>query len=164
REGRALGALRHPNLLDVIDVDQHPELGPYLVVELLSGQSLEDLIWKGGRLPQATAASICDQLLAALEAAHAIRIIHRDVKPANVNVDGPLDRPRVKLIDFGVARPEHEDQLTRPGMIIGTPLYMAPEQLDGTSPIDHRIDLYGAACTLYTMLAGRQPFQDAQID
>jgi len=142
REARATARLAHPNIVGVHDVD--PEAG-WLVMDLIEGASLKDL----GRLPPASVRAIADQVLRALDAAHAAGVIHRDVKPSNVIVD---DAGKATLVDFGVARLV-DAEMTRTGETIGTPAYMAPEQLRGAA-VDERSDLYGLGATLYELVTG----------
>jgi tetratricopeptide (TPR) repeat protein/predicted Ser/Thr protein kinase len=147
REAQAAARLAHPNIVTVHDVD--PEAG-WLVMELIEGVSLRDLA-EQGRVPPATLRSIADQILAALDAAHAAGIIHRDVKPSNIIVGSA---GKVTLVDFGVARLVYAD-LTRTGENVGTPAYMAPEQVRGRA-VDARTDLYGLGATLYEQVMGER--------
>ena len=133
----------------------------FLVMELLEGQPLSEKLQAGPVLPH-DALSLLLPVLEALEALHARDIVHRDLKPSNVFVTGY----GVKLLDFGLARPVAGDvaatapDLTLAGQVVGTPAYMAPEQLDG-SPVDVRADLFAAGVLLFEMVAGRSPFAAA---
>ena len=147
REARAAARLLHPNIAVVHDVD--PEAG-WLVMELVEGESLRDRA-EQGRLSPALVARIAAQVLAALECAHAAGVIHRDIKPSNIMI-GADDR--VKLVDFGVARLVDVD-VTRTGDQVGTPAYMAPEQVRGAA-IDARTDLYSLGATLYELAVGER--------
>jgi tRNA A-37 threonylcarbamoyl transferase component Bud32/tetratricopeptide (TPR) repeat protein len=147
REARAAARLLHPNIAVVHDVD--PEAG-WLVMELVEGESLRDRMEKG-RLEPALVARVAAQVLAALECAHAAGVIHRDIKPSNIMI-GADDR--VKLVDFGVARLVDVD-VTRTGDQVGTPAYMAPEQVRGAA-IDARTDLYSLGATLYELVVGER--------
>lgn len=151
REARAIAQLNHPNILDVYDVgDDQGE--PFIVMELIEGQSLYD------HPPRDLEAiiGITRQICAALEHAHAHGIVHRDLKPGNVLV---TSQGQVKLTDFGLARLTFASNLTSGQTLIGTPLYMAPEQALGQE-IDGRADLYALGVMLYEWTTGRYPFND----
>jgi serine/threonine-protein kinase len=153
REAQAAASLSHPNIVVVHDVGEQGGLY-YIVMEFLEGQTLKDLIQREGALSPVRAARILEQVAAALDYAHQRGFVHRDIKPANIFV-GPDDR--VKLTDFGIAKAVSEaEQLTRTGMLVGTPEYMSPEQAAGT-PIDHRTDLYALGVVLYQMMTGQVP-------
>ena len=147
REARAAARLLHPNIAVVHDVD--PEAG-WLVMELVEGESLRDRAERG-RLEPALVTRVAAQTLAALECAHAAGVIHRDIKPSNIMI-GADDR--IKLVDFGVARLVDVD-VTRTGDQVGTPAYMAPEQVRGAA-IDARTDLYSLGATLYELVVGER--------
>ena len=163
REARAAAALNHPNILAVFDVNNEGAI-PYIVSELLEGESLRDRL-DSGLLPYRKALEYGIQIAQALGAAHEKGIYHRDVKPGNVflTADG-----RVKLLDFGLAKKLRTDaivgsgdptvsDLSRTGMAIGTDGYMAPEQLLG-GVVDHRADIFAFGAVLYEMLTGRRAF------
>jgi serine/threonine-protein kinase len=155
-EARAMSLLSHPNCVSVIDfgVDELP----YLVMDLLKGQSVRQLIDQGP-VPAPRALRIARQVLAALAHAHAHGIIHRDIKPENViieAVEGLEDH--VRVLDFGLAKFMGSQLKLTVGMTLGTPNYMAPE-LTREGPIDERVDLYATGVVLFEMLAGRPPFQ-----
>jgi WD40 repeat protein/predicted Ser/Thr protein kinase len=156
REGRAAAALRHPNICPVFDVG---EVGgtPFLAMAYLDGQTLAERV-KAGRLPAAEAATLARKLARALAVAHKAGVIHRDLKPANIMV-GPDGEPVV--MDFGLARlgDGEADRLTGTGDVLGTPAYMAPEQVDRTAgPVGPATDVYGLGAVLYELLTGRPPF------
>ena len=161
REARVCAGLEDPRIPRVYDMGELPDGRPYLVMQKVAGQTLEELMAQG-RLQPRTAMRIAREVLSALCAVHANGVVHRDVKPANV-IARFEDRsfPRVHLMDFGVSKETcaraSEPTLTRPGAILGTPLYMAPEQMAG-DPVDARADLYAVGVLLYEMLAGRAPF------
>jgi serine/threonine-protein kinase len=159
REAISMGALQHPHIAQVSDFCEGPP--PYLVMELLTGQSLRERLTQRGAMGAADACSIAIQLLSALGAAHRAGIVHRDVKPANVFVVAtPLTNVFVKLLDFGVAKlltPQQGPALTSFDSVIGSAPYMAPEQIRGDA-IDGRTDIFALGVTLYEMLAGRRPF------
>jgi serine/threonine protein kinase/WD40 repeat protein len=163
-EARAAGALNHPNVLAIYDVGEH-DGAPYLVTELLEGESLASRL-RQGPLPVRKAVDVALQVARALAAAHDKRIAHRDLKPGNVFItrQGP-----VKVLDFGLAKLigrdvesgstiESRSSLTANGGILGTPGYMSPEQAGGL-PADHRTDIHGLGVILHEMLSGVAPFR-----
>ncbi len=165
-EARATGALNHPNILAIHDVGLHAGQ-PYLVEELLEGQTLRELLIDGP-LPPRKAVEYAAQIAAGLAAAHGRGIVHRDLKPENlfVTTDG-----HVKILDFGLAKLVHHDEppgpeaeteapaaSTQTGSVLGTVGYMAPEQVRGR-PVDHRTDIFALGCVLYELVAGRRAFQ-----
>jgi eukaryotic-like serine/threonine-protein kinase len=155
REARAVGRLSHPNIVSVYDFGAQ-DGDPYLVMELVEGPTVAKLL-DGGPLPVPDVLAIASQTCDGLAAAHAAGIIHRDIKPANLIVS---PAGVVKICDFGVARlldtAGHVD-LTRSATVMGSPMYMAPEQISG-GPVDPRTDLYALGCTMYAMLTGSPPF------
>ena len=157
REARAAAAVTHENVVAIHQVDHDEDSGlPYLVMQLVTGTSLEDHITANGPLPLTDVLRIGAQAAAGLAAAHRQGLIHRDVKPANILLESDLQR--VKLTDFGLARAAEDVRLTQSGFVPGTPLYMAPEQARGEA-IDHRADLFSLGSVLYAMCTGRPPFQ-----
>lgn len=157
REARAGAAVQHENVVRIYAVEEQPT--PYLVMEYVDGGSLQQHLNDTGPLDPAETLRIGAQIARGLAAAHAQGLIHRDVKPGNVMLEGS-ERPRVKLTDFGLARAADDASLTQSGMVVGTPLYMAPEQARGEK-IDHRADLFSLGSVLYTMVTGRPPFRAA---
>jgi serine/threonine protein kinase/tetratricopeptide (TPR) repeat protein len=156
REARVLSELAHPALVRYIAHGVSTDGAPYLVMEWLEGTDLGDRLARG---PIGTNASIAivRRVAEGLATAHARGIIHRDLKPSNLFlVDGKTDR--VKVVDFGLARPAGTDSLTRTGASIGTPRFMAPEQVKGRRDLDARVDVYGLGCVLYSCLSGRPAF------
>jgi eukaryotic-like serine/threonine-protein kinase len=157
REARALALLRHPHIVEVYGsgVDQGLR---YIVMELMPGATLRERLQgvasNGGGLPWREAVTIARQVAAALGHAHAQGIIHRDVKPGNVMFDG---EGKAKLADFGLAHLSEASAMTRTGTVIGTVLYLSPEQAVGR-PVDPRSDLYALGCVLYEMVTGQSPF------
>jgi serine/threonine protein kinase len=165
QEARATGQLNHPNILTVFDIGTH-EGAPYIVTELLEGETLQERLRPGG-LPVRKAVEIAIEIARGLAAAHDKGIIHRDLKPANLFVtrDG-----HVKILDFGIAklaapRSAHESAETAPvpgateaGTTLGTVGYISPEQLRG-QPVDHRTDVFSFGCVLHEMLSGRRVFE-----
>jgi formylglycine-generating enzyme required for sulfatase activity/dienelactone hydrolase/predicted Ser/Thr protein kinase len=160
QEARSASALNHPNIVTIHEVDEADGV-TFIAMELVDGTPLDRLLAER-RLPVPSALDLAAQIAFALEAAHAAGIVHRDIKPANIIVtaDG-----RAKVLDFGLAKLfEHapaEDTMTayatRPGVIVGTPAYMSPEQAEGQR-VDARSDLFSLGAVMYEMLAGRRPF------
>ena len=157
REARAAGRRFHPNIIAIWDFGDDNGT-PFLVMELVEGQSLDQLIKSSGPLPQDRSVGIITQVLSALGFAHANGIVHRDIKPSNIMV---LPGDQVKVADFGIARLE-ASEFTIVGDLLGTPAYMAPEQLSGGS-IDHRTDLFATGVILFEMLTGVKPFRGKSI-
>ena len=154
REARLAAGVRHPAVLTVFDVVNEDDR-PWIVMELIDGQSLEQLVLSGGPLDPRQAARIGRELLGALAAAHATGVLHRDVKPANVLLarDG-----RVLLTDFGIATFQGATSLTQSGAFVGSPGYVAPEVALGEPPLS-QADLWSLGATLYMAVEGRPPFQ-----
>jgi serine/threonine-protein kinase len=157
REAQAAGRCDHPNIVAVHDFAEDGP-APFIVMELVSGKTLHDVLRARGALAQKAALGIALQVLDALDYAHAVGITHRDIKPANVVL---LPDGRVKVMDFGIAR-LNRTSLTHDGMMIGTPSYMAPEQVLGVS-VDQRADIFAAGIVLYEMLVGQTPFAGATL-
>jgi serine/threonine protein kinase len=156
REARAAASITHENVVAVHQVEKSGEGGlPYLVMQLVSGESLEQRLSREKQLPLREIVRIALQAAQGLAAAHAIGMVHRDVKPGNILLETPNDR--VKLTDFGLAHVADDVKLTRTGFVSGTPLYMAPEQALGEAT-DHRSDLFSLGAVMYEMCAGRPPF------
>jgi serine/threonine protein kinase len=156
REARAAAAVTHDNLVAVHQVDEDEASGlPYLVMQLVHGESLEQRLKRVGSLGVLDVARIGMQAAAGLAAAHAGGLIHRDIKPGNILLEAPVDR--VKLTDFGLARAAEDVKLTRTGFVAGSPLYMAPEQARGEE-VDHRADLFSLGSVLYEAATGTPPF------
>jgi eukaryotic-like serine/threonine-protein kinase len=155
QEARAAAAIGHPNIVQITDFGELPGHAPYFVMELLHGTSLSKLLRAGGPPPFARAVRILKQVAAALAAAHAAGVIHRDLKPDNIHI---ASNDVVKVLDFGVAKVAGAGRLTRTGMVFGTPHYMSPEQASGGS-VDHRADIYALGIIMYEMFAGRVPFE-----
>lgn len=158
REARAMAAVKHPNVTRIFDVgEENGRL--YLAMELLEGENLRQMVARAGPLPAAAVIAIGVQLCEALDAVHHAGIVHRDVKPENLVV---LPDGTAKLTDFGVAWMENEATLTRTGGVLGSPAYMAPEQILG-KPVDRRADLFSACATLYQLASGSLPFEGASL-
>lgn len=170
REARAASAIGHPNIIDVFDLGRTEDGILFMVMELLDGRSLGDLLKETPKLPIPLAVQLMGQILSGLSAAHKQGIVHRDLKPDNVFVINDDERSNfIKIVDFGISKvlaPNHsaiaatvKGTGTMVGSILGTPLYMSPEQAIGqVTAIDHRTDIYSAGVVLYEMLCGRTPF------
>jgi len=163
REAAALDTLIHPNVVDIYDCGFVDGL-PYMAMELLSGCTLEELLPSSGTLHVALTLDIAHQLLDALACAHERGLVHRDIKPDNIFLVSERGAQRVKVLDYGLAKfisradaPAGDMPLTAEGTVIGTPLYMPPEQAAGGN-IDLRTDVYSAGCVLFEMLAGQPPY------
>jgi serine/threonine-protein kinase len=167
REAHAAGALCHPHIVQVLDVSKPGEEAPFIVMERLFGAPLSDILFLEGKLEARRAARLATQILDALSAAHAIGVVHRDVKPDNIIVTKGYDGGEVvKLVDFGVAkmgRGSESNRLTVTGQVVGTPAFMAPEQLTAEIP-DGRADVFAVGAVLYALLSGRPPFTGETVD
>lgn len=156
REARAAASITHENVVAVHQVEKSGDEGlPYLVMQLIVGESLEQRLTREKQLPLREIVRIGMQAAQGLAAAHAQGLIHRDIKPGNILLESSQDR--VKLTDFGLARAAEDVKLTRTGFVSGTPLYMAPEQAMGEES-DARSDLFSLGAVLYEMSAGHPPF------
>ncbi|HVX12319.1 MAG TPA: serine/threonine-protein kinase [Pirellulales bacterium] len=156
REARAAASITHENVVAVHQVEKaHDNSLPYMVMQLISGESLEARLARQSPLPFDEIVRIGMQAAHGLEAAHAQGLIHRDIKPANILLEPP--HGRVKLTDFGLARVTHDVKLTQTGYVSGTPLYMSPEQAMGDEA-DYRSDLFSLGAVLYEMCTGQPPF------
>jgi len=155
REARAAARLSHPNIVNIYDVGQDEDLEiSYIIMELVTGQSLKSILAEHGPLDLDDALAITDQILSALESAHKNGVIHRDIKPDNVMVD---ESGRVKVADFGIARAQGTGTFVPGDKIVGSVRYMSPEQARGRHT-DARSDLYSVSIVLYEMLTGAVPF------
>ncbi|HSC88254.1 MAG TPA: serine/threonine-protein kinase [Polyangiaceae bacterium] len=165
REAEIISQLHHPHVVQVLDFDTTEDGKPYLVMELLQGRSLDQVLARHRKLAIGAALRVAIQAASALSAAHSAGIVHRDLKPANIFLVDTGDQLFVKLLDFGISKRSHEEQvpggrkLTGEFDILGTPDYMAPEQALGrTAAVDHRGDQYALGVILYEMLTGQVPF------
>jgi eukaryotic-like serine/threonine-protein kinase len=160
REATLVARVARRGVPQIIDFDRDPLAGPFVVMELLVGESLSDRLKRSERLHPRDAGSIAASMLETLEVVHKQGIVHRDLKPANVFLarEGPAERS-VKILDFGVARVRapHGD-MTGQGAVLGTPRYMAPEQAAGDRNVDERADLYAVGAVLYVCLGGKPPY------
>jgi serine/threonine-protein kinase len=153
REAQAAAGLNHPNLVSVFDTGSDGDIH-YIVMEYVQGRTLADVIRDEGPLHPQRAAEVAEGVAAALAFAHRAGLVHRDVKPANVMITTSGD---VKVMDFGIARAQSGDSLTRTESVLGTATYFSPEQAKGES-VDARSDIYALGCVLWEMLGGRPPF------
>jgi eukaryotic-like serine/threonine-protein kinase len=170
REARIASTILHSSICAVTDVGRLTDGSPFLVMDRMHGSSLSEHIHNNGALSPAVMVDLVAQVASALTVAHSLGIVHRDIKPANVMLTRVPGRPPLaKLLDFGSAlvrgdiAGEHS-KLTHTGMVIGTPLYMAPEQVTGERDIDGRTDVYGCGVLLYEGISGRRPFAARHYD
>lgn len=165
REAKLAGTLKHPNVLSVLDFGITEEQEPYLVLNYVRGTSLAERISEIGALPADDALSLFIQLCEGLVHAHSKNVIHRDVKPSNVMLLQNEDHGRetAMLVDFGLAKSTGEQQeLTKSGVGVGTPMFMSPEQIRGEA-VDERTDIYSLGCLMYETLTGMKPFDTDQL-
>jgi serine/threonine protein kinase len=153
-EAKAAGRLQHPGIVTIFDVGEDPEKhDPYIVLEYVTGQSLNQLLVREKKLPLRTALQLAEEIADALDYAHTQGVVHRDIKPANILI---TEEGHAKIADFGIAK-LNLAQFTLPGRVLGTPAYMAPEQLSG-EPADGRSDLFSLGVLLYAMVTGHSAF------
>ena len=161
-EAKAAGLINHPGIVDVLDMGETDDGEPFIVMEYLEGATLKAVFKKRGVFSPSEAAGIIAPLLEALAAAHAANVIHRDIKPANIFLCTKPQR-LVKLLDFGISRFGQSTGLTHSGTAVGTPKYMAPEQVLGEKTLGPGADIYSVGAVLYELLGGRAPY-DADSD
>lgn len=155
REARAMASIEHDNIMTIYAVGEDRGT-PYLVMPVLKGETLEDRLRRESRFSVAETCRIGQEIAAGLAAAHSHGLIHRDIKPSNIWLEGA--QGRVRILDFGLARPASDDQkVTHSGAVLGTPAYMAPEQAAGEEATP-RSDLFSLGAVLYRMTTGKQPF------
>ncbi len=160
REASALSRLDHPNVLGVLDFVRTPDGRGAIVTPLLEGETLQARLDREPVLPESEALRIAIEIGRGLAATHAEGIVHRDLKPSNVFLTRQRNDAsvQVKLLDFGVAKLS-DDDMTRTGVVLGTPAYMAPEQARGSANVDARADVYAVGAVLYRMLVGAMPYE-----
>lgn len=161
REAQACIALDHPRLIKVFEVDIHQDR-PYFVMEYVQGQPLDRYLKKNGSMSLINALKVTGHIVHALAYVHSYNIIHRDLKPANILLED--QGHHVKLIDLGLAKMLDQSQLTLSHHIVGTPRYMAPEQMRDPNSIDCRVDIYSMGATLYHMITGMAPYGEIRCD
>jgi serine/threonine-protein kinase len=163
REAKASTAINHPGIVQIFDFGYHDDGSAYIVMELLEGESLNARLTRIGRLPPEQASRLCRQVAGALNAAHEAGIVHRDLKPDNIFLVPDPDivgGERAKVLDFGIAKltGPGDTRKTKTGAVMGTPVYMAPEQCRGAGEVDARADIYALGCVFFHMLCGGPPF------
>ncbi|MCC7534865.1 MAG: serine/threonine protein kinase [Deltaproteobacteria bacterium] len=167
REAQRAASLRHPGIVTVLDYGQDETGSPYIALELLRGESLQDVLERHGPLPIAKSVAVVASVLEALEHAHGQGVVHRDLKAANVFLarGATDDEPtRVKVVDFGIAKATTDRQkLTRTGMILGSPEMMPPEQVVAAGHVDARADVYAAGALLFQLLTATPPARGASV-
>jgi serine/threonine-protein kinase len=171
QEARLASSIGHENIVDVIDFGTTDDGRSFVVMEFLDGESLAQLLMREAPLPVERSLRLGRQVASALSAAHAKGIVHRDVKPENVYIVRRGDADFVKVVDFGISKAVRQGQgdsnddglqslrLTHTGLLLGTPLYMSPEQARGAEDLDHRVDIWALGVMLYECLTGEVPFR-----
>jgi len=163
-EARAVTQIADPGIVQIFDFGYHTDGSAFIVMELLEGEAMDRRLQRIGRFGLAECLRLMRMICTSLGAAHAKGIVHRDLKPENIFIVGDPAVPggeRPKILDFGIAKlsgDEPSKLKTRTGMMMGTPVYMSPEQCRGASGVDHRSDIYTMGCVMFTMLTGRPPF------
>jgi serine/threonine-protein kinase len=164
-EARAVTTISDPGIVQVFDFGYHTDGSAFIVMEFLEGEPLDRRLARLGKLPVYDALRLCRQIASSLAAAHAQNIIHRDLKPENIFLvrDGEVaSGERSKILDFGIAKlsDDHPGKVkTHTGALMGTPMYMSPEQCRGLAELDHRSDIYALGCVLFHLIVGRPPFE-----
>jgi Protein kinase domain len=162
-EARAATSISDPGIVQIFDFGHHVDGSAYIVMELLEGETLEQRLRRHGALPPTEALRIIRQVASSLAAAHARGIVHRDLKPENLFMVADHEvasGERVKIVDFGIAKLVGDDTVkTHTSAVMGTPMFMSPEQCRGAGQVDQRSDVYSLGCVLFTLLTGRAPFR-----
>lgn len=165
-EARAVSLVSDPGIVQIFDFGYHSDRSAFLVMELLDGEPMDRRLRRIRRFAPAECLRLAQLACGALEAAHGHGIVHRDLKPGNMFLVVDPAVPggdRIKILDFGIAklsRNEQREHKTRPGILVGTPAYMSPEQCRGDVDVDPRSDIYALGCVMFTMLTGRTPFRN----
>ncbi len=163
REAHALSRIRSEHVLDIVDVLRTSDGRMAIVTAFLEGEDLQRRLDRVGRLPVDEAIALVEQLCRGLAAAHAASVVHRDLKPSNLFLEPTPDgRITLKILDFGVAKLASEDDMTRTGVVLGTPAYMAPEQARGSALAGPRSDIYATGAVLYRMVTGHMPYEETE--
>jgi serine/threonine-protein kinase len=162
-EARAATAIADPGIVQIFDFGHHTDGSAYIVMELLEGEALDKRLARHGRLAEPDALRIMRQVASTLGAAHARGIVHRDLKPENIFLVRDPEVPggeRAKVLDFGIAKlgGQSSGVETQTAAMMGTPLYMSPEQCRGAGEVDQRADVYSLGCVLFTLVTGLPPF------
>lgn len=170
-EARAANTVQHPSIVSVFHMGQLASGSPYIVMEYLQGQTLRERLRECGRLPWSLATALGQQIADAMAAAHEQGVVHRDLKPDNIMIirdPAAVGGERVKILDFGLAKLDHGapagSRQTQSGAILGTPLYIAPEQIGGSSGALPTSDVYALGIILFELMAGRPPFVAARVN
>ncbi len=161
REAQAICQLKHPNIIEVYDFFMTDDNVPVLAMELINGEALDQFLKRNGPMTVSLACNVLLQICSAMDYAHRLQIMHRDLKPGNILLSGSdLEKPVVKVIDFGIAKQMNLDEgaLTGAGVVLGTPSFISPEQASGAA-IDNRSDIYSLGCLMYKCLTGKAPFR-----
>ena len=167
REASAASALKHPNVVEILDVFDFADASPVMVMELLRGETLGSKLARDQRLGMEETAALLMPVVSAVGTAHSLGIVHRDLKPENLFLEETSGDLRVKVLDFGIAKLTAEyystrgmsAMLTDAGSMLGTPYYMAPEQASGERTVDHRADVWSLGVILYECLSGTRPIE-----
>ncbi len=159
REARAMAAVVNDHIVPIHQVGEHKQI-PFLAMPLLQGENLGDCLKREGKLSIAQVCRLGKEIASGLAAAHSRGLIHRDIKPDNIWLEAPLGR--VKILDFGLARAQEDNELTQSGTVMGTPKYMSPEQAEGHE-VDQRSDLFSLGSLLYHSIAGKTPFEGKSL-
>ncbi|HUS27983.1 MAG TPA: serine/threonine-protein kinase [Kofleriaceae bacterium] len=164
-EAKAISAISDPGVVQIFDFGYHVDGTAYIVMEMLEGESLSTRLERLHQLTIGDALRIARQITASLASAHALGIVHRDLKPGNVFIIRDAEAQsgeRTKILDFGICKlgdgASEDGSVTQTGQMLGTPVYMSPEQCRGAGKVDHRTDIYSVGCALYHMLTGQPPF------
>ncbi|MBN1944257.1 MAG: serine/threonine protein kinase [Bradymonadales bacterium] len=167
REAAVTAQLSHPNIIEILELGYEPGVGHFIVLEYLTGRTLEQVVEQEGVFDERRASKVAAQVLAALSIAHHQRVLHRDLKPSNIQlVNDPGEVDQVKVFDFGIALVFEElpwvKRLTQADTLVGTPAWMSPEQCRGQA-LDEQSDLYAVGALLYFMTTGRPPFEGESL-
>jgi eukaryotic-like serine/threonine-protein kinase len=165
REARTANRVNHPNVVDVTDIGQDADGTPFIVEEFLEGETLlQFAMRRGGKLTLSELADIIGPVLSAVAEAHASGVVHRDLKPENVFLAGRRGKRIPKVLDFGISKArEAESELTKVGVVMGTPAYMPPELVASFRDADTRTDVWALGVIIFELLAGRMPFDGSTI-
>jgi serine/threonine-protein kinase len=165
KEAQLASSIGNEHIIDITDIGNTEDGRTFVVMEYLEGESLAECLSREHELTEQRTLRIASQAASALAAAHAKGIVHRDIKPENLFLLKRKDQDFVKVVDFGISKSlrtsgeeEEAQRLTQTGMVLGTPLYMSPEQARGDEDLDHRVDIYALGVIMYEVLAGRVPF------